>query len=130
MCLNIRWWNITPHKAKEDIVVYKMLRKRAWKNNTLMTPHRDFDVTIGETYTSRIERRYSKWNKQWTIERGIHSLVDLKTAIKLADEDAFLVAECIIPKGSLYYAGIWEMSGGDKLKSYASNCITYVKLLT
>jgi hypothetical protein len=57
------------------------------------------------------------------IEIGIHSFARSKDAIKLIHDegiyirntDKFLVVKCIIPKGTLYWTGIF---GGDK--SYAS----------
>ena len=131
MCLNIHWWNRRPHVAKKDIVVYKMIVKDHWNSASkgFVTPHQFATVTIGETYTSELQKIYSKWNKQWTIEQGLHSLVKLSTAKKLATSEGYHLAKCIIPKGSMYYRGKWQTNEMGYVRGYASSAIKYVELI-
>ena len=74
------------------------------------TSFRGFQINLGETYTAELEKKKSR------IHRGIHSFKCPKEAAKYGDT----VVECIIPKGSEYYIGLFSGKA-----SYASNCLRY-----
>jgi hypothetical protein len=88
---------------------------------SFLTPFRNVEIKIGETYKSELIRYGS------LIEKGIHSLKKLKAAKLIAsfDKDRFVV-KCIIPKGSEYYVGKY----GNGHVSYASDTLKYVEFLT
>ncbi len=82
------------------------------------TPFRHCIINIGETYTSDIEI-YE--NEQ--VTKALHSFRYKKDALKVISHKEVLV-KCIIPKGSVYYFGKF-----DEFDSYASNKLTYVKII-
>lgn len=85
-----------------------------------ITPYKNADVEIGKEYTSDLIRIVASHE----VHIGIHSferLIDAHFDSSDIDRDAF--AECIIPKGSEYYKGVFNSS-----VSYASNKIKYVEL--
>jgi hypothetical protein len=86
----------------------------------ILTPYRDVEIKIGETYKSKLIKYYS------LIDEGIHSFENLEDAKFLVsfDKNRF-VAKCIIPKGSEYYVGKY-----DGYVSYASDTLKYVEILT
>lgn len=83
----------------------------------LVTPYKDARVEMGKTYTSEI----IKSGGGTIIGKALHSFCKLD-AYKL--QRAEIIAECIIPKGSVYYKGMFDYD-----ESYASDKLTYVKLL-
>jgi hypothetical protein len=84
------------------------------------TPYRDTDITIGETYTSKLVKCRS------SIEDGLHSFARLEGAKNdgMGNSMSNCFIKCIIPNGSQYYKGEFGSS-----VSYASDKLTYVKLL-
>ena len=79
------------------------------------TPYRALSVKIGNTYKSSLIKEHDK------VHIGLHSFLN-KTH---ARADGWgTVVECIIPKGSQYYKGMF-----DEYPSYASTALTYVKTI-
>ena len=78
------------------------------------TPYQQFEVKIGETYFSKLDKWYN------IVEKGLHSFETLKDAKDCRD----IIAKCIIPKGSEYYKGMFN----DNI-SYASNKLTYLEII-
>lgn len=72
-------------------------------------------IEIGETYTSEIKVN------NYTIHKALHSFCYKKDARVYGN---FKVAKCIIPKGSIYYRGIF-----GSVPSYASNQLKYVEII-
>lgn len=112
--------------ASEDIICYKALLNRGYGLENLVTYYQGSEVKIGETYVSELVKSGS------SIEIGLHSFAKLN-GIKNFRKDScrsfksIFVAECIIPKGSSYFIGKFEMDCG--YTSYASDCLKYVKII-
>lgn len=127
MCLRIAK-GVSEKMAEADIICYKILRV---KDNGFETPYRYFSVVIGNTYHSDLngeERTY-----YIDIEEGLHSFADASDAEFLIFQNEnkypnqtikFVMAKCIIPKGSLYYKGKFNY-----YDSYASDCIRYEEII-
>jgi hypothetical protein len=96
------------------------------KDSIILTPYRDVEIKIGETYKSKLIKNDS------LVDEGIHSFKNLEDANYFASlyGDIF-VAKCIIPKGSEYYVGKYS-SGYDGYVSvsYASDTLKYVEILS
>jgi hypothetical protein len=94
---------------------------------SFLTPFRNVEIEIGETYKSKLIKNDS------LVEDGIHSLKKLKDAKLIAsfDKDRFVV-KCIIPKGSEYYVGKYsdDIYSDSDYVSYASDTLKYVEVLT
>ena len=80
------------------------------------TPYRDFEVEIGETYTSKLIK------KSYSVDVGLHSFEKLNDTIIGGYGE--VIVKCIIPKGSRYYKGTF-----DGNISYASDTLTYLKII-
>jgi hypothetical protein len=91
----------------------------SFKNSTILTPYRDVEIKIGETYKSKLIK------DDLLIKEGIHSFKSLKDTNYFAIKNK-IVAKCIIPKGSEYYVGEYD----DGHVSYASDTLKYVEILT
>lgn len=85
----------------------------------IKTPYRKFVISIGETYISDLIK------ENGYVYKGIHSFEHLDSAkkdgINCVDQ---VYAECIIPKGSKYYKGLFDLDN-----SYASDTLTYVRIV-
>jgi hypothetical protein len=86
------------------------------KKDFYITPYRNVNIEIGETYTSKLEKPLF-----YEINIGIHSFCDL---IDAKNDGGDVYAKCIIPKGSEYYEGTF-----CDCSSYASNTIKYLELI-
>lgn len=84
--------------------------------NEYVTPYRHYKIKIGETYSSKLDRR----NKNREIRVGLHSFKYLEDIKRTHN----IIAECIIPKGSKYYEGLF---GGSM--SFASDTLKYVRII-
>lgn len=85
-------------------------------NYEYKTPFTCCPIEIGKTYTSTLKKIGRR------VERGLHSF---KMVANIEKEiHCSTIAKCIIPKGSIYYKGRFDIE-----TSYASNKITYVELL-
>lgn len=105
-------WRVDIH-VKEVTVNYVTYTPQ----DILMTPYRDFVIEIGKTYKSLIDRRMTR------IEAAIHSF-KYESSAKRDELSEDIVVQCVIPKGSTYYEGVF-----NDTKSYASDCLTYVEIV-
>ena len=84
-------------------------------NLKIATPYRNFLVEIGETYDSELIK------KDEYVYEGLHSFKNSNDA-KIYNSGIYV--ECIIPKGSKYYEGKFNIND-----AYASDKLTYVKII-
>lgn len=109
MCFRLLTKNRYPRPlvAKEDIVVYKRLKKTS---KGYKSPYKDFVYNVGYHYyeTSSLRKRYTgspMYNfrlHSFDINEGLHSYKDLTTAMYWKNTLEKIV-KMIIPKGAKYY---------------------------
>lgn len=87
----------------------------AMSKETYATPYMSALIIMGREYTSKLNRESST-----SIGCGLHSYAKMKDAA----ENGSCVVECVIPKGSKYYAG-WYCGH----RSYASDRLRYVAIV-
>jgi hypothetical protein len=128
-----------PKVAQEDIVCYKVMKVNIdYADNEYLAPFQDFHyIRDRENHLSpKDEKRFMNIEKGiWLapdvekIECGFHSIPTQEHAEKFAndylfEEDevtSYPVVECVIPKGALYWTGVW---GDDfDIPNYCSNKI-------
>lgn len=128
MCLHLNPTQYEMKTATEDITVYKFLIKTP--KGILKTPYRKKIIKIGKHYDSELKIQDSEncllmYSFPKVVNEGLHSFQSkYKAHMNIAASTRHVLAECIIPKGSNYYEG---MFGYDPC--YASNCIYYKELL-
>jgi hypothetical protein len=127
MCLEIKK-RLALYTAKKDKVVYKYIEKRF---GGYVTPYQGFPIKIGHKYTSDLKVEKDYYN---IVEIGLHSFKNKKDAIEVANKYyEHYIVKCIIPKGSKYYVGTFDIGSGlyghKYMTSYASNEIIYVELV-
>ena len=89
------------------------------------TVFRDFGVEMGKSYNSDLVRKPYSSNSVREfdmVEEGFHSYRYLKDAIQSTYD--YSIAECIIPKGAIYYLGKFT-----ERDSYASSELKYIKII-
>jgi len=104
--------------AKEDIIVYKVLRLKSkfWPALSGLSPFQDFKYIISKTYTSKFilgdySRPYDIYDTpeyHLKIENGLHAYVNSSNVFMnrtLSSSKPHKVFEMIIPKGSKYFVG-------------------------
>lgn len=106
----------------EDLVVYKNLKKIDFNDSSFYTTYYNVEIKIGKIYQSTLELED---NNQ--VECGLHSFIFLEDALENLKEYQF-VAECIIPKGSRCYIGLFKNLSGS-FKSIASDQLHYIKII-
>lgn len=86
--------------APQDIVVYKVVGQFPG-SQALQACYYDFDYEINKCYTTQMVREGLE------VENGFHSYKDIKSAMMFRDKigPSLKIVECVIPKGSEYYAG-------------------------
>ena len=114
MCLKIRNGSTTPSVAEEDIVCYKVLKRRTDvdKNVRYFAPIMDYEYIVGHE-----NRESTGWfgypNDNMTYS-GFHSFEYKSDAIKFIPrlvnnnfdlEGNLVVCKCTIPKNTRYYSG-------------------------
>ena len=74
MCLNLNLFGLVPRIAFKDIKCYKVVSKTEYASGLIVyrTPFVADRINIGDTYTSKFERR------GLTIEKGLHSFKSIK----------------------------------------------------
>lgn len=114
-----------PLIAEEDIVCYKIY---CYYNGELRTPWRNALIPKkDETVTVNLEKTPFKGY----VRFGHHSLEHLGDTFFVASilsyswSDLTTVVECVIPKGSKYYHGIFYFKG----KEYSSYCSESIKVI-
>lgn len=81
----------------------------------IVTPYKNFPIEIGKTYNSELVK------KDEYVHEGLHSYKNLDHAKNYYIK---FYAECVIPKGSKYYEGKFNIND-----AYASDKLTYVKII-
>ena len=111
--------------ASKDITCYKVVLPHPHIKEAYITPYMSMGVGIGAEFKSNIVIE-ELHEITMTIEKALHSFVNLEDAIleyrNWVAYDASVI-KCIIPKGSTYYKGRYEIEND----SYASDCIKYVE---
>ena len=124
MCLNLKSAYTMPRIAFKDIKCYKKIIINS--DGDLLTPFRYAKIKIGEQYRSRL-RKYNLWIDA-RIEDGLHSVSSVESARNIdhycALEGKEVIVECIIPKFSIYYKGMF-----NDFISYASNKLKYIEIV-
>lgn len=107
--------------AKEDIVCYKILRKRG---NKLYTPYQEVKIkpgifkatgTLSEDCGTRIK----------TVGEGvIHTFAKYNQALDEKGGENTLIYKCVIPKGTNYYIGLFKafLSYGSEVINVLEEC--------
>lgn len=130
MCLSVdvekhkaKWWQIfsrnkpVVRKAKEDIVVYKILKK---SNGELCSPYRNYFVW--DTMTKHAELEYIFWGHgHFAIEDGLHAFSTEEAAMKqftifrMNEFRKYAIYKAIIPKGTKYWLGHGDEIASEKM---------------
>lgn len=105
--------------AMGTCVTSLIVNKQEFINIFYHTPYIKTIIELGKKYTSELYL-YEFLN---LVEKGLHSFVQ-KPNIK---EGQYLV-KCIIPKGSKYYKGIFEIDSYS-FDSIASDKLKYIKII-
>lgn len=94
-----------PHKAKKDIFVLKLARR---KGKNYRSPYRNTKLPLNEILTSEIS-----FSEYGTIEKAYHSLIDGRSVwgTMIGVEYIFLAK---IPKGATYYIGTYGEMASDQ----------------
>jgi hypothetical protein len=148
MCLFVK--NNKVKIAKEDIICYKVLKylksSHSPTGTVLCTPFADQiisesvlngDFDFEAVGTPKIEQEY---DNEYSISEGyIHTCADKDSANTIYLQCAyyheyycankFEIYECIIPKGTRYYEGVYNHEKRISRASYASEKIRFVKKL-
>ena len=105
--------------ALKDIMVDRIPIETIKK---LFTPYQYVKIEIGNTYNSVLKKVYMY------INEGLHSFKHLSDAIESGEG---VCVQCVIPKGSEYYEGIFivRYGGVGYAESYASDKLTYIKIV-
>ena len=99
----------------DNVVTSIIINNKEVVDLKIVTPYRDFLVEIGKTYNSELIK------KDEYVHEGLHSFKNLDDAKK---HHTGIYVECIIPKGSKYYEGKFDIDD-----AYASDKLTYVKII-
>ena len=115
MCLIVNKNNPEPITAEQDIVCYKVLRKKL-DNKIFKAPIYNFEYCFGYIYTIQNEFFKNAFicdDGECLVEYGFHSFVELSDAIcfkerlldAVQDVFDFVIVKCTIPNGARYYKG-------------------------
>ncbi len=139
MCLTIR--NVEeyqpPKVAEKDIPCFKILKKL--NCGTLEAPYRNnFRYKLGTEYKSELDGKFYGIFNMMEVERGLHTSCTYHDAMRVAEHIRMVdfqpkskrayeykIYEAVIPAGSEYYEGDFQIEG----KSYASSALRVVKEL-
>lgn len=130
MCFQVYDKHPVKHIAEEHITVYKILDKLL--SEIFRCPVsliQGFKYKLHKLYTlpEELEVLKSKYNERlpinrttYSIYKGFHSYAQMPRA-----ENPYLIAECIIPKGSVYYQNGNEIVSNQiiVIKTYLSNVL-------
>ena len=128
MCLEIKK-DQQPLTAEADISCYKVvIYEERYYNVEYKTYFKKAIIKLGSTYKSKLERNTKYDTYVDSVEMGLHSFIDLESAIDFIDNGnnfyELRVIKCLIPKGSIYYSGsfgYWD--------SYASTALKYLEVV-
>lgn len=134
MCLKTN--SHIPQIAQEDIKCYKVLKYSRYSKDKYFSPFNG--TVVSDAVINGVANFWAKGEKNcgydtktlsYDIGGGfIHTYKEYDDKIKLQYQsyvwNEYAVFECIIPTGAIYYEG---RDGNTQVKSYASNCIKFVK---
>ena len=141
MCLIVNKYNPEPMTAEQDIVCYKVLRKKMG-NKKFKAPIYKFEYCFGYIYT--IQNEYFKEvficdDGCGLAEYGFHSFVAFSDAVCFKERllDAvqhvfdFVIVKCTIPNGARYYTGkqMFARNEDDFPEGYCSEAIRIDEVL-
>lgn len=131
MCLTVNK-NARRRIAKKDIIVYKHIMLEDGK---YLTSYMKIPIIFNKLYKSElIFDKKLTFGSGTYLDIGLHSFKLKSDAIEQSIYWNEILVQCIIPKGSEYYIGGFDIiintSTGDALyESYASNKIKYIKII-
>jgi hypothetical protein len=113
MCLHIANFAVK-HIARKDKVVYKAIHNNRWTEpGEYLTPFEGVLVKLGETYRSTLVKENQGANNilfaDYVINYGLHSFKSPKHAREISTNKNYFVVRCLIPKGSYYYKGCYNI---------------------
>ena len=107
--------------AKEDIICYKIVRKRG---NKLYTPYQEVEIKPG-IFKATGTLSEDRGDRRKTVEEGvIHTFAKYDQALDEKDGKNTLIYKCVIPKGTNYYIGLFEafLSYGSEIINVLEEC--------
>lgn len=116
MCLYIKYGDVTPRIAEEDITIYKILQVRFHNRKIqLVSPYYEMEYKIGRTYKTKMKSNPYDSNE---INEGFHSFIRYSKALRETLNVAYpnIIVNGIIPKGSQYFLGINEDIVSNRIK--------------
>ena len=124
MCLVTRL--VKAIKASKDIICYKVYIPSGI-NDTFVSPYRGYNMPklgkrVQTEFNNKVDITSRLYSGESYIELGFHSYKNLEDIENL---QGVIIAECIIPKGTKYYKGLY----GTK-ESYCSECIILNKVIS
>nr|DAL02967.1 MAG TPA: hypothetical protein [Crassvirales sp.] len=107
--------------AKEDIICYKIVRKRG---NKLYTPYQEVEIKPG-IFKATGTLSEDRGDRRKTVGEGvIHTFAKYDQALDEKDGKNTLIYKCVIPKGTNYYIGLFEafLSYGSEIINVLEKC--------
>lgn len=107
--------------AKEDIICYKIVRKRG---NKLYTPYQEVEIKPG-IFKATGTLSEDRGDRRKTVGEGvIHTFAKYDQALDEKDGKNTLIYKCVIPKGTNYYIGLFEafLSYGSEIINVLEEC--------
>lgn len=107
--------------AKEDIVCYKILRKRG---NELYTPYQEVKIKPGIFKATGTLSEDCGTRRKTVGEGVIHTFAKYDQARDEKGRENTLIYKCVIPKGTNYYIGLFEafLSYGSEIINVLEEC--------
>lgn len=107
--------------AKEDIICYKIVRKRG---DELYTPYQEVKIKPG-IFKATGTLSEDCGDRRKTVGEGvIHTFAKYDQALDEKDGKNTLIYKCVIPKGTNYYIGLFEafLSYGSEIINVLEEC--------
>lgn len=107
--------------AKEDIICYKIVRKRG---DELYTPYQEVKIKPG-IFKATGTLSEDRGDRRKTVGEGvIHTFAKYDQALDRKDRKSTLIYKCVIPKGTNYYIGLFEafLSYGSEVINVLEEC--------
>lgn len=107
--------------AKEDIICYKIVRKRG---NELYTLYQEVEIKPGIFKATGILSKNRGARRKTVGEGVIHTFAKYDQALDKRGGENTLIYKCVIPKGTSYYIGLFEafLSYGSEVINVLEEC--------
>lgn len=107
--------------AKEDIICYKIVRKRG---DELYTPYQEVKIKPGIFKATGTLSEDCGARRKTVREGVIHTFAKYDQALDRKDRESTLIYKCVIPKGTNYYIGLFEafLSYGSEVINVLEEC--------